>query len=87
MKEKVIIMTDIEKEFGFDLSKSDWSKCSNKACTHGYSKTMNQPRYKQPSLTGDLRFSGTEKKTSLSLEAMDFDLDSTMESVAADLAD
>jgi hypothetical protein len=48
---------------------------------------MNQPRYKQPSLTGDLGFSGTEKKTSLSLEAMDFDLDSTMESVEADLAE
>jgi hypothetical protein len=31
--------------------------------------------------------SGSDKKTSLSLEAMDFDLDSTMESVAADLAD
>jgi hypothetical protein len=79
-------MTDIEKEFGFSLSKGNWSKCcNNKSCTHGYSKTMNQPRFKQISNTADLGFAGTEKKTSL--EAADFDLDMTIESVQSDLDD
>ena len=73
-------MTDIELEFGFDLRKEDWSKCSNKACTHGYSKNMNTPRFRDICPTNDLGFSADDKKTSL--EAFEFDdLESTIESV------
>jgi hypothetical protein len=79
-------MTDIEREYGFDLSgclccKDDenWSNRNNKADTHGYSKTMNQPRFKKVSNTADLGFSSADKKTSL--EALDFDLESVIDSI------
>ena len=54
-------MTRIEKEFGFDLENDSWKHDENKAHTHGYSKTMNQPRFKSVCPCNDLGFSCSDQ--------------------------
>jgi hypothetical protein len=74
-------MTDIEKEFGFELGKVDWSKCGNKACTHGYPKNMNQPRFDELSNTDDLGFSDSDNVSSLKM----IDIDTMMADISDEL--